>query len=249
MAPRTCDMWVNAPRPVMSPIAHSRSTPLHPHALVDGDRRPGVLVEADGVEADAADVGRAARGDEDLVGVDGRCRRRASRRPAARHARRRLDADAGVDVDALALEHLGSSSLDSGSSGGEDADRAPRRRSPSTPKRANACASSSPIAPPPSTIIECRQLRSLRRRGWSTGATSASPGIGGIGRRRCRCRATTPRAATYDVVADRDPARRRRARRCPRTKRAALADRSDRRRPGRSSRRSPRRGCGRRRAL
>ena len=51
----------------MSPTAHSRS-PARIRSSVSID--VGVGVEADGVEADAPQVGRPAGGDEQLVGHD-----------------------------------------------------------------------------------------------------------------------------------------------------------------------------------
>ena len=62
------DMCVNAPLPVMSPIAQS---PSPARMSLVGVERPGVRVEPDGVQAEVGEVRPSTRRDQQLVGLQG----------------------------------------------------------------------------------------------------------------------------------------------------------------------------------
>ena len=196
----------------MSPIAHRPSCrrPASGSSIVD---RPG-----------ASGRGRRcpARGRRGWAG--GRPRRAACRRAASapsdldgEPARRRSATDAIVAPASTWMpsrgEHLARrSALASGSSGARSRS-ATSSTVTRTPKRENACASSAPIAPPPTTISEPGSSAQLH--GVAVGPVRrVRETVDRRGRRRrCRCSARRPRLAMYVVPSDLDGARRRSSRR------------------------------------
>ena len=195
----------------MSPTAQSRS-PARIRSSVSTDRASGSRPTVS--RPMPAQVGRAAGRDEQLVGHDLAA---VGRDPEAAVVVDPLDRHAGLDPDALVARTPGvSSSLDSGSSGGQDpvghledghlgaepreglgelaADRR-RRRSP----RGSAGSSVT------FTISRLVQY-----------GVSASPSIGSVAG-DVPTSSTTPRAPTYVSSPTRTRARCRRAVRCPRT--------------------------------
>ena len=170
-------MCVNAPLPVMSPIAQSPVAGAHP--LVDVER-PGVRVEPDGLQAEVGEVGPCARP-----------RRAACRRSAPGRRRSTVNCPSAYDTDddrsprsstwmPSPANDLGDQRRRPPAPPERPAGRRPRPRVTRTPNRANTCASSAPIAPPP--------MHDQRRRAASSSLTasrlvqygvSASPSIGG----------------------------------------------------------------------
>ena len=188
------DMWVKAPLPTMSPIAHSLS-PARIRASVSTDRAVGV--EPDRLEAEVGDVGPPAGRDEQPVG-------REVERGAAGVGERHREPAVGVvhRPDLRAGEHLDAVGRHRAR---DDLRRlrllerrgcAARASTSETvvPKRAKAWASSAPIAPPPMTTIEAGRSGVASTSRLVQNGVSARPSTGGAAG-EVPVLSTTPREA------------------------------------------------------
>ena len=188
------DMWVKAPLPVMSPIAHSRS-PARICASVSTERAFGSSPTAS--SPTSAMLGRrpaatSSRSEPSSTAVPPASVRETVNRPSAWRTEP-IFAPAMTRMPSAAIARA-TTSEDSGSSSARMRGAASTRVTV-VPKRANAWASSAPIAPPPMTTIDAGRSAVSRTSRLVQNGVSARPSTGGA-EGEVPVLSTTPREAT-----------------------------------------------------